>query len=181
MENFIAALTKVDGCCEQVTDIGAAAAYIARHSNGPLLLPHQPSLVRAGLTEALRATGLPLIEDDWRTQAPTASAGITGSNFAIAATGSLVLNSTPEEVRLATTLPERHFALLDPTKILPNAEAAIPTIRSLHQEHPQLFLAYITGPSRTADIERVLTIGVHGPAELHVLLMEGLSDDPLES
>jgi len=51
--------------------------------------------------------------------------------------------------------------------------------RKLNQQHPTTYLAYITGPSRTADIERVLTIGVHGPKELHILLCDTCGDDPL--
>src|SRR5690606_27604636 len=96
-----------------------------------------------------------------------AAAGVTGANFALADTGSVVLESTDEAIRLATTLPERHFVLLDPRKILPDGLAAAPILRRFHQHSERNFLAYITGPSRTADIERVLTIGVHGPRELH--------------
>jgi L-lactate dehydrogenase complex protein LldG len=105
---------------------------------------------------------------------------LTGANFGIAATGTVVLESTDEAVRIATTLPEKHFVLLDPRKILATADEAVPLLGDFHKQMPQAYLAYISGPSRTADIERVLTIGVHGPAELHILLLEGLSEDLME-
>ena len=95
-------------------------------------------------------------------------------------TGTVVLESTDETVRITTTLPEKHFVLLDPRKILATADEAVPLLNDFHQQLPQAYLAYITGPSRTADIERVLTIGVHGPAELHILLLEGVSEDLME-
>ena len=68
----------------------------------------------------------------------------------------MVLDSTAEPLRLATTLPLRHFVLLDPAKIVADSSAAVPLLRRLHDLRPRAFLAYITGPSRTADIERVL-------------------------
>ena len=120
------------------------------------------------------------VEDEFRTHGAGAVAGLTGANFGIAATGTVVLESTEEAVRIATTLPEKHFVMLDPGKILRDADEAVPVLNEFHQQMPQTYLAYITGPSRTADIERVLTIGVHGPAELHILLLEGLSDDLME-
>ena len=160
---------------EQVID------YLVEKVQGPLLLPACPSLQRLDLPHRLRAAGLCVVDGEWRRQAPGAAAGLTGANFAIAATGTVVLDSTSEAMRLASTLPPSHFVLLDPRKIVADSAAAVPLLRQFHARLPQAFLAYITGPSRTADIERVLTIGVHGPKELHVLLCEGLSDDVLES
>lgn len=177
LNQFLETLNKVGGQAAEVATVAEAAAYIAERVTGTVLLPPQPSLERVGLAAALEAAGVTLVLDAWREHASAANAGVTGANFALADTGSLVLDSTAESLRLATTLPERHFALLDPCKILPDSLAAVPYLRRFHELSPRNFLAYITGPSRTADIERVLTIGVHGPRELHVLLLPGLSAD----
>lgn len=159
-----------------------AVKHIAATTSGPLLLPPTPSFERIGLPAALGRAGCEVLqaEGDPRGSAPLAAAGLTGANFAIAETGSVVLESTAEMIRLASTLPPTHIVLLDPNKILPDSLAATPILRRFHQEQPRNYLAYITGPSRTADIERVLTIGVHGPKELHILLLNGLSEDPME-
>jgi L-lactate dehydrogenase complex protein LldG len=181
VRQFIAALEKVGGRVVHLADLDGVATYVADHVTGSVLLPPCPSLVRNALAIRLRAAGLEVVADDFRRLAPAAAAGLTGANFAIAATGTVVLESTAEALRLATTLPATHFVLLDPRKIVADSSAAVPLLRQLHHCLPQAYLAYITGPSRTADIERVLTIGVHGPKALHVLLCDGVSDDVLES
>ena len=162
-------------------DALALADYIANHAGGTILLPSFPSGRRLHLAELLHNQGCEVITDHFRSAAPLAAAGITGANFALADTGTIVLDSTEEPLRLASTFPERHFVLLDPRKILPDGPSAVGLLRTLHLRDSPDFIAFITGPSRTADIERVLTIGVHGPRELHILLLEGISDDPLES
>lgn len=154
--------------------------YLKERAAGTIVVPPSASSERFGLVGLLRAAGCTVADSDFRLNAVRAAAGVTGANFALADTGTVVLESTAESVRLATTLPERHFVLLDPRKIFTDGRAAVPLLRALHRHQPRNYLAYITGPSRTADIERVLTIGVHGPRELHILLLEGLSDDPLE-
>jgi L-lactate dehydrogenase complex protein LldG len=160
--------------------IFSAVNYLAEHAGGPLLFPPFASASRIDLGPQLEKAGIETVVDCFRDKAFRANAGLTGANFALADTGTLVLESTAEEIRLASTLPERHFVLLDPEKILADGRAAIPVLRALHRRDPRNYIAYITGPSRTADIERVLTIGVHGPSELHILLLPGMSADPLE-
>jgi len=156
-----------------------AVAYIAEHAQGGVLLPVSASLERAELSPALLAAGVELLPVA-RKQAELATAGVTSACFGIADTGTLVLESTPEDVRLASTLPTRHFAMLDRSKILADGLAAVGPLRKMHQQNPRNYIAYITGPSRTADIERVLTIGVHGPKELYILLLDDWSADLLE-
>ncbi len=163
-----------------VPSVTAAAEYIAGKIAGSLLVPAFPSAGRFKLKAALKKAGIAIEVDKFRAVSAQAEAGITGVNFAIADTGTLVLESTAEDIRLATTLPPKQFALLDPQKIVADGLAAVKPLRQMHQRDSQNYIAYVTGPSRTADIERVLTIGVHGPKELFILLVPGLSDDFLE-
>ncbi len=179
-KSFVAAAQVVGAEVIDCKNLQEAVAYLAEQVDGPLLCPSFASGERAGLAEKLVAAGVTLVAEDFRQQAPHAKWGVTGVNFAMADTGSLALESTAEDIRLATTLPEIHFALLDPEKILADSLDAVEPMRQLHQRDPRNYIAYITGPSRTADIERVLTIGVHGPKQLHILLVPKLSSDPLE-
>ena len=180
MEKFIIAARNVGADVQVISNLEELVAYIEERIEGGLLLSPCPSLKRAGLSAMLKTAGVDVVEEDFRAHGASAAAGLTGANFGIAATGTVVLESTDEAVRIATTLPEKHFVLLDPRKILATADEAVPLLGDFHKQMPQAYLAYITGPSRTADIERVLTIGVHGPAELHILLLEGVSEDLME-
>lgn len=180
-EQFCQAATRAGARTVHCLSAAAAADYIVRHAGGSIVLPDCPSARQLNLAALLRAQGGEVICGDLFQAAATAAAGITGANFGLADTGTVVLESTALDIRLATTLPERHFVLLNPHKILPDHMAAVPLLRRLHSRQSPDFIAFITGPSRTADIERVLTIGAHGPRELHILLLDGLSDDFLES
>lgn len=180
VEKFSSAANSVGAEVHQMQDLDDVVDYLQARAGDKLLLSPCSSLMRTGLAEKLKAAQVGVIDDRFREHGASASAGLTGANFALSETGTVVLESTDEAVRIATTLPEKHFVILDPVKILESADAAVPLIKKFHDQMPKAYLAYITGPSRTADIERVLTIGVHGPAELHILLLEGLSDDPME-
>lgn len=180
----------IDRFCEAAAQAGAEVrrevgreelpGLLAGLAQGPVLLPAFAGGEKLQLTAGLRRQGIDLVDSDFRRRAAEVDLGITGANFAIADTGTLVLESTPEPIRLASMLPERHAVILDPRKILPDMAAATGVLRRFCEKLPRHYLAYVTGPSRTADIERVLTIGVHGPKALFILLVEGISDDPLE-
>ena len=95
--------------------------------------------------------------------------GVTGADHGLADTGSLVLVNGPGRGRLASLLPPVHVAVLPVTRLvwsLSDALAASPQLATSGSN-----LVVITGPSRTADIEMTLTRGVHGPRELHVVLV----------
>lgn len=177
VEQFAAAARKVGAEVHEAATLAEAAACVATRTSGTVLLPAVTVQEYPGLDRFLADAGLEVVTAGLRGQAATAAAGLTGADFALATTGTVALESTDEELRLATTLPEKHFVLLDPRRIIADSTAAVPLLRQMHARRPQTFVAYITGPSRTADIERVLTIGVHGPKELHILLCEGVSDE----
>jgi L-lactate dehydrogenase complex protein LldG len=109
-----------------------------------------------------------------RQLAKDAKIGVTQMDWGIANTGTLAQDSSAVEQRLASALPAIHIALLGTNQIVADLPAMM---TKLHPERNQ-YIALITGPSRTADIERVLAIGVHGPERLVMICvdeMEGMN------
>ncbi len=96
--------------------------------------------------------------------------GLSGAQWGIAETGTLVLDSNLEKHRLVSLVPPVHVAVLDASAILPAlGDAFAAAHASPRGLAPAITL--VTGPSRTADIELTLVVGVHGPRELHILLI----------
>ncbi|HEY5973191.1 MAG TPA: LUD domain-containing protein [Geobacteraceae bacterium] len=89
----------------------------------------------------------------------------------IAETGSLLLDLTDPVGRSASALALIHAVILRESTIASDIYALLDELGQLLRENPHTYLSITTGPSRTADIERVLTIGVHGPKELHILMV----------
>ena len=97
--------------------------------------------------------------------------GISRVQAAIAETGTLLLDSSRERHRLVSLVPPVHIALVDASQIVQTLGEALALLREPDQVSPIVTL--VTGPSRTADIELTLAIGVHGPQELYVVLNQG--------
>jgi len=112
----------------------------------------------------LAAAGLKLV----RTADPTVRAGLTGAAAAVAQTGSLLLTSGKGRLLSASLLPETHIAIVEQARLIWSLEEAL-RLRDVRESSAAIL---VTGPSRTADIEMTLTIGVHGPKELIVLIVE---------
>ncbi len=94
-------------------------------------------------------------------------AGVSTALYGLADTGSVVLAPSPDEPRARSLLPEVHVTLLHEDRILPGLDELF---AALGDELPSA-LAIVTGPSRSADIEQKLAVGVHGPGEVHVVLL----------
>ena len=97
-----------------------------------------------------------------------ASVGITSAEYGLADTGTLVVMSATES-RLASLLPPVHIAVLDSQRLLSGLDELLTLVPEPAKLTASMVL--ITGPSRTADIEQILVRGVHGPGELHVVLV----------
>lgn len=109
--------------------------------------------------------------DRFRQLALAADIGVTTAVAAIASTGTLVLAASPAAPRSVSLLPRRHVALLHERQIVPHLGAALGlgSHAAPSRAIPSALLC-ITGPSRTSDIENDLSIGVHGPAQVHVIV-----------
>ena len=94
--------------------------------------------------------------------------GITTAQAAIAETGTLVLDSARERHRLVSLVPPVHIAVVDASTIYATLGETLSMLQNGEELSPAV--TFITGPSRTADIELTLTIGVHGPQELYVII-----------
>ena len=105
-----------------------------------------------------------------------ATVGISGANVAIAETGTIMLVTNEGNADLTTTLPPVHIALFGIDKLVATLDDAVAVLRMLPRSGTgQLMTSYvnwITGPSRSADIEQSLTIGVHGPREMHCVILD---------
>ena len=99
--------------------------------------------------------------------------GITTAQLAIAETGTLVLESDCERHRLVSLVPPVHIAILDARSLVQSLGEALSYLQGEGISGLSRAVTFITGPSRTADIELTLTIGVHGPKDLYVILDEG--------
>ena len=94
--------------------------------------------------------------------------GVTGAQWAIAETGTLVLESESERHRLTSLVPPVHVCVLEAG----NIRQTLGEILEILQARLSRAITFITGASRTSDIELTLAIGVHGPGELHVILID---------
>ncbi|TME75388.1 MAG: 4Fe-4S dicluster domain-containing protein [Chloroflexi bacterium] len=124
--------------------------------------------------------------DELRASFLKADVGITGGNILIADTGTLVLVTNEGNADLATSLPAVHIAVVGVEKVVPSLDDAAAVLkllaRSATGQKISTYTQFITGPSRSADIELKTQIGVHGPKELHFVLIDNgrtaMREDP---
>ena len=98
-------------------------------------------------------------------------AGLTACETLVAQTGSILVSSATCGGRALSILPHVHVVVATLDQIVPTLAAAFQAVRDRHAGRLPSMLSFITGPSRTGDIERILVLGAHGPKELIILLV----------
>ena len=135
--------------------------------SAPLNLLDVKELERAVVSE-----GLDFLTELDRDRIEQADAGVSEFDLGIADLGSLFQEASGLHARLVSMLPPVHLALLRTSALVESFANALEVIEKAYNGQIPPYLSFITGPSKTADIERELTIGVHGPEKLIILCID---------
>ncbi len=127
----------------------------------------------AALEEACKEKGFLCLRSGLRNYLAGIDVGVSPAILGVAASGTCMVDNDNEDARLAGMISEINVLLLNRNEIYPDLPAIAEILRKRMDSRPGTYTTLITGPSRTADIERVAAVGVHGPLELHIILLEG--------
>lgn len=143
--------------------------------NHPLLAVTLAALQGAGISVTRSEVRDGNTREGIRQASARAEIGLTACDYAIAETGTLLLIGNAQQGRLTSLLPITHIALIAPDQLAPTLANAFRLLRlaRLSSTDGRLpsNISLHTGPSKTADIEQTLTKGVHGPKEVHIILV----------
>lgn len=181
VETFTGRFRELSGEAHVVPSMEAASSVIAQivqsESASCVAMAHMDAAasesVKSALGGATRILAPPYPANELPELLDAAQIGITGVDWGIAETATLVEVCTNDDVRLVSGLPRTHIGILRASTIVPKfVDAAEPMRRAL-AEHPEnCMVSFISGPSRTGDIEMILTLGVHGPERAHAIIIE---------
>ena len=191
LERFVVEFGRVAGVFHRVrtlAEVPAVIRAIARERGARELVTWRPAELGLDLGPALSGDGLSVLpappggdEADrlrHRAEAARAGVGVTGVDLALAETGTLILLSGAGRPRSTSLLPETHVAVFGPGALVESLEQVGAVLEALHVDPARSMsgavINFITGPSRTADIELTLTRGVHGPKFVHAVFVDAL-------
>ena len=181
-EVFAEALAAVQGELHRFASLDEVADFVARvcEDQGQQQVLAWAELPLPGLDQALERRGIaripsrldPADRKGNLARFDPVRVGLTGAAAGLARTGSIVLHADAAHGRLASLMPDIHIALLPVHRLYPDIAAWIATDEAAARIASSSNTVIITGPSRTADIAQTLTLGAHGPRELHVVLID---------
>jgi L-lactate dehydrogenase complex protein LldG len=159
----------ISGCRDSLST--PSEALCRQQQKKVVAAPLLPTDQAAHLRTLCESRGIGFIQDGLRDHLAGIDIGFTVADYGIAETGTLVLDCSSEDQRLATMVSDVHVAVLPTNRMHARSHDLEKELEQLIGAAPS-YGAFITGASRTADIERVLALGVHGPLEMHILLLE---------
>ena len=171
IDQLFAEINKLGGVTQHLANAAerqaALVELVANESIRKATLWQTKEIKRLGIAKALTALGVEIISPyaDHRAVAEC-DLGVTGADFALPETGTLALRSSSEQPRTVSLLPRVHLAIIRRACLRADLHQVLAEAK---QDH---YFVFVTGPSRTADIELTVTIGVHGPKALQVWLVE---------
>src|SRR5487761_6098 len=154
---------------------------------GPAIFSRNRILNELNLAERIKGLGRPVMPwpqdrsmaqeeiDQFRSECFSSAVGITGVEFILAESGALVLSSLTEGSQLASLAPPIHIAVYRRAQVVETLEEVLASVASSRDpalSMPGRSVVFITGSSRTADIEQITIRGVHGPTQVHAILAE---------
>ena len=171
IERFLGEIKKLSGVSQKLSpsEIDSALKTLVEEQNIHKATVWETSHLRQlGITEILNSLGVELVSPNAnKHDMALCDLGITEADYLLPETGTLVLHSSSEKPRAVSLLPRVHLAIVRPEMLRPDMHQVFAEAKDGN------YLVFITGPSRTADIELTVTLGVHGPKNLYVWMIEG--------
>lgn len=170
IESFLDRVEALAGRTHHARSGDEALEYVRHVVDGrPAVASNAPLLVECGVTSLPSVRSGLTDREELRALCSTAAVGITSADYCLADTGTLVMIASPHEARLISLLPPAHIAVVSAERMLSGLDELLETVPLPAERASSMVL--ITGPSRTADIEQTLVRGVHGPGEIHVVIV----------
>lgn len=166
MRCLLSEIGKLGGKTRQISSDGLADAFetlVRAEGVRRATLWQTPDLQARGADDMLRKLGVEVVSPYADKHAlAECDLGVTGADAGFPETGTLLLRSGPDRPRMVSLVPRIHLAIITPEILLPDLAQGLERVKA------EGYWVLVTGPSRTADIELTVTIGVHGPKALHV-------------
>jgi L-lactate dehydrogenase complex protein LldG len=170
IESFLERLEALAGKTHHARSSADALEYVRRVVDGrPAVASNAPLLAECGITSLPSVRSGLTDREELRALCSTVAVGITSADYCLADTGTLVMIASQDEARLISLLPPVHIAVVNAERMLSGLDELLETVPLPAERSSSMVL--ITGPSRTADIEQTLVRGVHGPGEIHVVVI----------
>lgn len=126
--------------------------------------------VEPGIKNILEGAGIPYNSDEANLH--DMDAGITYCEYLIARLGSIMVSSKQPSGRRLNVFPESHIVIAYSSQLVPDIKDALKKMQEKYHNNLPSLITVITGPSRTADIEKTLVMGAHGPKQLYLFLID---------